>query len=127
MSRRRNRSKIDPETHISKVGVRSIPSRLAELGFGSYREYLASEHWKDLKRRFFASKLISRNSADMFCCGACGETDVRLSVHHRTYKRLGREWLMDLMAVCDGCHETIHENGKNVALWYVTKTRYSKA
>lgn len=32
-------------------------------------------------------------------------------LHHRTYKRTGRELLSDVMAVCRRCHEAIHFGG----------------
>lgn len=110
-----------------RTGVRSLPRRLAELGFGSYREYLASPHWTDVKERFFASRLVSRNSGGKRCCEACRKSDVRLSVHHRTYKRLGKERLIDLMAVCDSCHEEIHFGpGYKENLWASSKLQVQK-
>jgi hypothetical protein len=110
------------------TGTASLPSRLQEIGFGSYQAYLASQHWADLKSRFYASKLCSRSERGRPCCVACRRDDVRLSVHHRTYRRLGREWLMDLMVVCDSCHDTCHaatrEFGWN--LWGASKATASQ-
>ena len=97
-------------------------SKSARRGFEnldgeSYQSYLRSPHWKDLRRRFFKSKLFRGR------CDVCGNPDVRLSVHHKTYKRLGREWLMDLMAVCDGCHGKVHEAHSvgGMTLWTASK------
>jgi 5-methylcytosine-specific restriction endonuclease McrA len=113
MSRRRKRS--------GRTGTRSIPRRIEELGLSSYREYLASAHWKELKARFTASKLVSRDEAGRLQCAVCLRSNLRLSVHHRTYKRLGREWLMDLMMACDDCHKRIHEFAAAGNLWKATK------
>ncbi len=102
-----------------RTGVQSIGRRLSALGFNSYADYLASAHWQELRVRFFASKLMSRVNGKA-CCEACRQTNIRLSVHHRTYKRMGAEWLMDLMAVCDDCHKKIHDNGYKGDLWGTT-------
>jgi hypothetical protein len=101
------------------TGVMSIPGRLQALGYETYRGYLKSTHWADVRSRFFRSKLVSRTTEGRICCGACGKCDVRLSVHHRTYKRLGREWMMDLMMVCDDCHSEVHK--MYGSLWGNTK------
>lgn len=79
--------------------IRSFWTRLRALGYGSYPEYLASEHWQDVQRRFWASRLAER------CAGCKGRPT---QIHHRTYKRLGQEWLNDLVAVCRDCHVAIH-------------------
>jgi 5-methylcytosine-specific restriction endonuclease McrA len=79
----------------------------------NYKEYLSTRHWKNLKDRFFKSKLY--RSAKYYksiggmggACLICSKTD-ELHVHHRTYKRLGREWLQDLLAICSECHGDLH-------------------
>ena len=50
---------------------------LLRLGYESYDEYLASDHWRDVKRRF-------RESGRPTEC-ICGEQGVDL--HHETYER----------------------------------------
>lgn len=85
----------------------------------NYLEYLKSEHWSLVRKRFFRSKLVSRNSSGKLCCEGCGKSDIKLSVHHRTYKRLGRERLIDLALVCDDCHTLIHTSYKS-NLWKTT-------
>jgi hypothetical protein len=62
-------------------GVSSIPSRLAELGFASYREYLASDHWADVRARFSRSKLVTRDAAGRLCCAGCLQSDIKIAVH----------------------------------------------
>jgi hypothetical protein len=93
----------------AKNGTASIPRRLRELGFASYGEYLQSRHWQGVRRRFWA-----RANGNVRC-EACGGTG-KMSLHHKTYKRLGRERPMDLMALCGRCHDLVHSfHGEN--LW----------
>lgn len=84
------------------------------MGFASYREYLASAHWADVRRRFWASKLPKH-------CSGCQST-VGLVLHHRTYKRIGTERLTDLILVCRDCHRDIHkfETENRTGLWGTT-------
>ena len=72
-----------------------------------YREYLQSEHWKDVKRRFRKSKLATGRC---YICGSGG----RLDIHHKSYKRLGKERLNDLIELCRDCHSMVHSYVKNV-------------
>ena len=103
-----------------RSGVYSIQRRLSEIGFRSYSEYLTSLHWQELKRRFFNSRYATRTPDGKLCCETCRKTDLKLSVHHRTYKRLGCEWTMDLCAVCDPCHKAIHDYAEAGDLWRAT-------
>ena len=74
-----------------------------------YSKYLQSEHWADLKRRYRASKLPQ-------VCRVCGCP--RVQMHHVTYKRLGAEWLNDLVPLCGDHHWAVHvsikERGRGV-------------
>jgi hypothetical protein len=63
-----------------------------------YREYLASPHWQAIRVRYRESDLPQR------CM--CGESQVDL--HHKTYQRLGREELTDLLPLCRRCHVMVH-------------------
>lgn len=69
----------------------------------SYAEYLETDHWKDVRRRFWASKMHDGS------CYACARRDRRLEVHHRSYKRIGHENLHDLCLMCRECHQRAHE------------------
>jgi 5-methylcytosine-specific restriction endonuclease McrA len=66
-----------------------------------YQDYLRSEHWQDVKRRFRASKLHHAG------CYVCGSAE-NLNLHHKTYKRLGNERLTDLIYLCKPCHSYVH-------------------
>lgn len=74
--------------------------QLQELGFeGGYADYLTSTAWYRLKARYRKSDLPQD-------CQMCGSGDVEL--HHRTYERVGREELTDLIPLCKGCHSAAH-------------------
>jgi hypothetical protein len=68
-----------------------------------YTNYINSDAWKvDFRNRYLASKLPKR-------CAICDRPwDAAFHLHHRSYKRLGREWLRDVKPVCQPCHEVIH-------------------
>jgi len=68
----------------------------------TYQEYLQTPHWKDVRSRFWKSKL--HNSR----CYACGAIE-NLQVHHKTYKRIGKERLNDFVLLCGNCHKETHQ------------------
>jgi len=67
----------------------------------AYREYMASPAWAAQRERWKAHR--SRRQRR---CRACGHTNYHL--HHRTYVRLGRERLRDLVALCERHHDALH-------------------
>lgn len=89
----------------------------------SYRDYLNTEHWRRVKERYNNSKLPKK-------CYVCGCRD-NLNLHHKTYKNIGNERLMDLIYLCNEHHNIVHKviNFYNKDLWtasrYVRK-RYEK-
>lgn len=87
----------------------TLNARLRVLGM-DYRQYLRSDHWRDLKRRYRQAPLPQ-------ACVACG--DPRYQLHHISYGRLGREPLTDLVPFCDNCHGAIHayERTHPTGLW----------
>ncbi len=93
-------------------------SRLREQGYPTYAAYLRSDHWADARRRYFASRLWKGR------CEGCGTKAGPFDVHHRTYKRIGAEWLKDFAGVCRPCHDAIHERERLTprwSLWTATK------
>ena len=44
---------------------------------------------------------------DKFKCRKCGKPGY--IVHHKTYKRVGHEWMRDLITLCPACHKGVHE------------------
>lgn len=83
-----------------------------------YQEYIRSEAWKAVKIRYLKSKMPKD-------CGVCGAAwSNAMQFHHKTYKNLGNERLMDIVPVCNDCHEVVHrlheKNGRK-DLWSCTK------
>jgi hypothetical protein len=88
----------------------------------SYEDYIRSEHWTAVIDHYQASRLPQT-------CLACGCVEVDL--HHRTYKRLGHEWLMDLVPLCRAHHQAVHvaypSRRQFDGLWQVTKQTIRRA
>lgn len=70
-----------------------------------YKEYLQTEHWKDLRKRMM-------NRAN-YSCGMCNSKNVILHVHHKSYKNLGDEDYSDLIVLCEDCHYKFHDKLPN--------------
>lgn len=68
-----------------------------------YEEYLRSPQWRRTRQKYFAS------IGNDYRCQACKTDERPTQLHHRTYARLGREQHADLVAVCDACHQGIHD------------------
>jgi hypothetical protein len=75
-----------------------------------YSIYIRSDEWAEVKRRYRASRLPQT-------CVVCGEKKVDL--HHKTYKRLGKERLTDLAPLCRAHHKWLHRRVKRgtASLW----------
>lgn len=87
-----------------------------------YRDYIQSPAWRATRQRYFTSRMPQA----CYVCGTPRKPGMHL--HHRTYKNLGAERLMDLVPVCPGCHELIHAifdadrpRWEREGLWYATK------
>lgn len=66
----------------------------------NYRAYLVSPHWQATRKEFFEK--------NKYECTACGSSD-SINLHHATYKRMGIEEEGDLVALCQDCHQKVHE------------------
>lgn len=76
--------------------------RLAQEEFERlYHAYMESDAWKKFRARYFRSKMPAECIA---CAGADGMT-----LHHLTYKRLGKERLTDVAPLCWRCHKQLHK------------------
>jgi hypothetical protein len=84
-----------------------IPIKLKLLNYSNYKSYLESKHWQDLRKRFYKSKLVKKID-NKIVCYSCQETKP-LSLHHKTYKRMGKEKLNDLVLLCQNCHYLAHK------------------
>lgn len=81
----------------------AIPEEVKRLRAMPYADYLQTPHWKQIR----AMALHQAN----YRCQLCNGKE-KLQVHHRTYERLGCEWLEDLTVLCRGCHELFHQSRK---------------
>jgi len=88
-----NAVKISDKKKRSKISFRKA---IKVLGFKTYADYLASDHWKDTCR-LLKGKVC-------YCCRQ-GE---RLQLHHKSYANIGKETEWDVVTVCDSCHSKIH-------------------
>lgn len=81
---------------LSKEEQKYIRKRLKTLGFKTLREYYGSDRWLKTRERFRGGN-----------CTGC-EARFGLELHHKTYKRLGREFREDCFWVCRDCHLATH-------------------
>lgn len=65
-----------------------------------YADYLKSRQWADRRE-----KVLRRAQ---FRCEGCGDQPAT-EVHHLTYEHVTQEFLFELIALCRGCHERLHE------------------
>lgn len=65
-----------------------------------YDVYLASDAWAHKK-----SKVMQRANG---MCEGCGDEKAQ-EVHHKTYKNVGDEFLFELVALCNTCHDRYHK------------------
>lgn len=89
---------------IAHAGTSSIGARLRRIGLTSYKDYLASERWTSMRKRWYASPQYKGAVCSTVDC----DTKHGLALHHMTYERLGKEDVADLVLVCADCHKTIH-------------------
>ena len=95
----RYRAKKDAERKaITQKHVRI--QREGEAGFWkNYNEYLKTDEWR-AKR----AKVIERAGS---LCEGCRQRPAS-QVHHLTYKHVFAEFMFELVAVCDECHDRLH-------------------
>lgn len=66
-----------------------------------YKEYLQSEHWRAVRRKFWASKAKK-------VCHFCGSTK-ELALHHKYGdRRMYEENQNHLVLLCSNCHRRLH-------------------
>ena len=68
-----------------------------------YNAYLLSDAWRTKRA------LVLERSG--YNCEGCGAVRA-CQVHHLTYAHVGNEFLWELKAVCNACHERLHEVAK---------------
>jgi 5-methylcytosine-specific restriction endonuclease McrA len=70
-----------------------------------YRAYLEGDDWGLIR-----AKVLAR---DKWMCRGCG--DRATQAHHLTYAHVGAEFMFELVAVCEECHDRLHR--PHIALW----------
>src|SRR5690606_19121762 len=85
-----------------------------------YERYIQSAAWRRKREAYWRSGLPK----NCYVCDA--ERRPGMHLHHRTYKNLGSERLMDLVPLCPGCHDLVHRihrepKFRRKGLWYATK------
>lgn len=90
---------------------------MSKFNLKFYKKYLQSQEWKNKREEIY--KL--RN-------GKCEVCNCKLyhhyHVHHKTYKRLGKELNSDLVLLCEDCHVDLHKKIKTKKNNNVNKLKY---
>ncbi len=69
------------------------------ISYKNKQRYFKSALWRSVRSRIKAR--------DNYLCKRCGSPH-SLEVHHITYIRFGRELPEDLVTLCRGCHQAVH-------------------
>lgn len=67
--------------------------------WAQYNVYLKSEQWRKVRAR-----VLKRAQYRCEGCDECAASQV----HHLTYENMGNEFLWELRAVCNACHDRFH-------------------
>jgi hypothetical protein len=94
---RREQRHVEHQSRRDDI-IRRLARREADW-WARYNEYLTTEKWQRIRAR------VMERARDL--CEGCRERPAQ-QVHHLTYKHVGDEFLFELVAVCEACHERIH-------------------
>lgn len=91
---------------LDKISKDKFFTKLRELNIPTYKEYLQSKYWKDIKERMYSSKVVK----ECFCCQKTNNLDI----HHRKYKAKDIDTLniTNLVYLCRNCHIEVHRQQK---------------
>jgi len=84
---------------LSEKDNKRISKFLKERGFASLQDYYRSWWWS--QKRAEVSQIRPQK------CTVCGTSDA-LNLHHKSYERLGKENLADLIWLCEPHHMELH-------------------
>lgn len=79
----------------------------------SYKSYLSSYHWKNVKLAFRRSPQFKNKC---FVCNAPNLHASPINIHHRSYANVGKELSQDLVELCPMCHGRVHQIAKKKAV-----------
>lgn len=82
-----------------QTGVRLRSERNARMSWSEYKNYLHTDQWLGIRDEVF-ERFGGR-------CATCNGTE-NLHAHHRTYERVGYEYIEDLTLLCATCHHLLH-------------------
>jgi len=84
---------------------------LKTLRYDTYQQYLSGNHWKHFKKMVFRRKKYKEKMKELGSryCEYCFVATNNVHVHHKTYARLGKEFLGDVDVLCECCHTQVHE------------------
>jgi hypothetical protein len=87
----------------SKHQVVALKGTTQAVGGPPYQAHIGSSGWKNGAAR------LGELKASGFRCRTCyaSAEEAELQVHHRTYKRFGREHQGDLTTLCADCHVVV--------------------
>lgn len=80
--------------------AKSILKAKDELWWADYDAYLKTPRWRSTR-----TQVLERAQG---ICEGCREHEAT-QVHHLSYKNVGREFLWELVAICDSCHDRVHQ------------------
>lgn len=90
----------DTDCPACEYSPHPTPARMEELLTMPYTAYLWTREWRSTRR----AKLDDVG----YRCRVCKQSK-DLHVHHLTYDHVGHEWLEELIVLCQGCHQSVHE------------------
>ncbi|MEW5835307.1 MAG: hypothetical protein AB1832_09610 [Pseudomonadota bacterium] len=86
-----------------RAGIEAIRESDNTEFWDSYETYLRSEAWANKRAAVFT------RANDV--CEGCRE-NAATQVHHLSYEHVGNEFLFQLVAICEPCHERLHPEDK---------------
>ena len=93
------------ETERSNIIQKQLELQLARQTefWAKYEAYRQSEKWKNIRK-----KVLLRSSG---ICEGCLDKKAT-QVHHLSYKHIENEFMFELVAICDDCHDRYHAHGR---------------
>jgi hypothetical protein len=93
---------VPPQNPLDDVDQRTLKRVLFLSQRPAYESYLRTRRWRE-----FRALALERALGTCERCGISEQTHrlLVLDVHHKTYKRLGREAPEDVEVLCRPCHQ----------------------
>jgi 5-methylcytosine-specific restriction endonuclease McrA len=78
---------------------------------------MGSQTWRDRRERWLEA-FCARQGSDPTCAACSGAWTLRRGdLHHRSYDRVGRERVDDLVPLCRACHDHVHRVLESTPAW----------